>query len=427
MRKNRSVRLAESLDPLRERPFRLLFLGRGLSGIGDALVPVALTFAVLEHGDATDLGIVLGAQWGARMLFLVAGGVWADRLPRQLVMMGADVLRAVVQGLVALAFFADQIAIWQLAVASALLGIGQSFFNPASTGLVPSLVHPERLQEANALLGLARSAIQVAGPALSGLMVATLGFGIIFAIDAATFAASFLCLAAMRLPTRIERTRRTSVLSEALEGLRVVRAQRWIIATLCCDVVFNIAIGAYFVLGPVMVEEHLGGAGAWGLIMTAAAIGGLVGGAIVLRLKPSRPLLVGYGLSFVMPLQLLALARPLGLPIVMVGAALTFGVIVVLNTFWTTAEQQYVPADALSRVDSLSWFVSLSAMPLSMVVAGPLSDVIGVRETLIGAAALATLGLTGVLAVREVRHLERKGFVSPASVRPLREETSGST
>jgi len=126
-----------SLEPLRERPFRLLFLGRTLSAVGDAVVPVALTFAVLKLGNATDLGIVLGSQWGGRVLFLVVGGVWADRLPRQLVMMAADLVRAFVQGLIAAAFFTDSIQIWQLAVASAIFGCASAFLGSCRRSSAP--------------------------------------------------------------------------------------------------------------------------------------------------------------------------------------------------------------------------------------------------------------------------------------------------
>ncbi len=114
-------------------------------------------------------------------------------------MMGADVLRALVQALIALAFFTESVQIWQLAVASALFGTASAFFNPASTGLIPSIVSAERLQEANALLGLTRGLTEIAGPAISGLIVASLGFGVVFAIDSASFVASFACLAAIFL------------------------------------------------------------------------------------------------------------------------------------------------------------------------------------------------------------------------------------
>ncbi len=398
---------AAGLGPLRERPFRLLFFGRTLSGIGDAIVPVALTFAVLDLGDATDLGLVLGSSSAARVVFLVAGGVWSDRLPRQLVMMASDVVRAAVQALIAVAFFTDSIQVWQLAVGSAVFGAAGAFFQPASTGLVPRLVSRQRLQEANALLGLARSGIEVFGPVVSGLVVATLGFGIVFAVDAASFVASFLCLAAMRLPRTVERGERKSILAEAIDGLRVVRERRWIVAGLACDLVFNLAFAAYFVLGPVVYERHFDGARDWGIAMTAAAIGGIAGGVLVLRFRPARPLFVAYLFSFVTPTVLLALAVPLPLGPLILGSALVTVAIVLVNTFWATMEQQHVPAAYLSRVDSLGWMISLVAFPLGSVAAGPLSDAIGVGATLVGAALLMTVGLVGALSVRDFRELRR--------------------
>jgi MFS family permease len=342
------------------------------------------------------------------VLFLLAGGVWADRLPRQLVMIGADALRAAVQALVAASLFLHTIRIWQFAAAAALLGLGSSFFNPASTGLVPSIVSPTRLQEANALLGLSRSAVQVAGPALSGLLIATLGFGTVFAIDAASFVASLVCLTAMRLPTRTTTERpRQSTLVEALEGLRAVRERRWIVAALSADLVFNFCFAAYFVLGPIVVERHFDGARDWGLIMTAASIGSVAGGAAVLRFKPRRPLRIAYLFSFVMPLQLLALAPPLPLAALLIGSAAVFGNVTVMNTYWVTMEQQHVPRHLISRVDSLSWIASLLVMPLGLTLVGPLAAAVGTHATLIAAALLAAASSVAVLAVRDIRELER--------------------
>ena len=399
--------LTASFEPLRERPFRLLFFGRTLSGVGDAIVPLALTFAVLDLGNATDLGIVLGAGSAARVIFLVAGGVWSDRLPRQLVMMAADVLRAAVQALLALAFFTDAIQIWQLAVGAALFGTASAFFNPASTGLVPQLVSPARLQEANALLGLSESAIRVFGPVASGVLVATLGFGVVFLVDAISFVASFVCLAAMRLPRAIQSRERTSMLADALAGLRIVRERRWIVAGLACDVVFNFALAAYFVLGPVIFEEHFKGARDWGLLQTAGAIGGLLGGLVVLRLKPSRPFLIAYVVSFVTPFQLIALAVPVPLPLLVAGSVLVVVAMVLVNTYWETMQQQHVPREYLSRVDSLAWMIALVAFPIGMVVVGPISSAIGVEAALVGAALLAAAGLVGTLSVSEFRNLRR--------------------
>ena len=174
-------------------------------------MPVAVAFAVLDlTGSAADLGLVLAALMASRVVFIVAGGVWADRLPRQLVMIAADLVRALVHGVIALAFFTDSIAVWHLVASSVLFGAASAFFGPASTGLVKSLVKPTRLQEANALMGISNNAVSIFGPALAGLLVALAGFGVVFAIDAATFIVSAGFLVAMRLPATIERTRTSS-------------------------------------------------------------------------------------------------------------------------------------------------------------------------------------------------------------------------
>ena len=91
------MRIDSRLGALSERPFRLLWLGQTTSAVGDALVPLALTFAVLEVGGAKGLGLSLAALMGTRSVLVLVGGVWADRLPRRLLMLGCDVLRAAVE------------------------------------------------------------------------------------------------------------------------------------------------------------------------------------------------------------------------------------------------------------------------------------------------------------------------------------------
>jgi MFS family permease len=407
-----------SLGPLRQRPFRLLFLGRTLSAIGDSIVPVAVTFAVLKLGTTTDLGVVLGVGSATRVVFLVAGGVWADRLPRQLVMMGSDLLRAVVQALIALAFFVGNIHVWELAAGSVVFGFAGAFFNPASTGLIPSIVPAEHLQEANALLGLSRGILEVSGPAVAGVIVVTLGFGVVFAVDSASFVASFLCLAAMRLPAAIDRIVGRSMLAEAREGLHEVLVRRWMVAGLACDLVVNFALAILFVLPAAIVKAHYGGARDWGFLLTAGAIGGLLGSAAAVRYKPRRPLLVTYLTAFVIPLQLLAYVPPLPLTVLLIGSAVLFWQISLGNAFWATMEQQHVPGEALARVDSLLWLGSLVVYPIGLAAAGPIASAIGTRTTLILAASLAAAAVTGALAVRDVRELGRVEPFEPVETAP---------
>ena len=406
--------LRRSLDVLTAREFRLLWLGRSLSAIGDSLMPVTTAFAVLKIGSASDLGLVLGAGMAARVVFMIVGGVWADRLPRRLIMLAADALRAAVQVVVALAFLTDAIEVWNLIVAAFLFGVASSFFQPASTGLLPQIVPAERVQEANALLGLTRNGIELFGPAVAGVLIATAGYALVYLIDAVTFAASFLCLALMRSLATL-RTGTQSFLADAREGIREVLARPWIRVTVTADVFTNFAIAPYFVLGPLVVQQHLDGARDWGLMMAASAAGGIAGGALTLRWKPRRPLVPAYAGLMAIPIGLLTLVPPLPLPLLMFGALLFSGSIVVGNTFWSTMEQQHVPEEVLGRVDSVSWTGSVLIMPLAFAIVGPVAEAIGVGTTLVIAAAIGFACTGGALLSRSVRELERLDETSPAA------------
>jgi MFS family permease len=398
----------ESFAVLRDRQFRLLWLGQLISSLGDALVPLALTFAVLDlTGSAADLGLVFAAFMGARVVFMLAGGVWSDRLPRQLVMIAADIVRAGAQAVVALAFFTDAVVLWHLIVASVLVGGASAFFGPASTGLVKTIVRPARLQEANALINLSQNAIHIFGPVSAGALVVLVGFGPIFAIDAVTFLASAVCLVAMRLPKRLERPERRSFLAEAREGLGEVLSRTWLWSAFIVFSISNVTIAMYFVLGPLVVERELGGASDWGLLLAAGGVGGVVGSTIALRYRPARPLIPAFLLMVFVSAQLLALIPPLPVVALMVAAVLAVASIAVGNALWDTMLQQHIPARSISRVSSLDWMISLVFMPLGYVVAGPLAEAIGLDLTLALAAGLGVAANLGLLLVPSVRNLRR--------------------
>ena len=187
-----------SRAPATSGPFRLLFLGQALSVVGDRITPVAIAFAVLELGGATDLGVVLAAGGIPFALFAIAGGVVSDRVGRREVMVASDVTRALAQALTAALLLGGVAEVWMLAVLSAVYGTASAVFMPALMGLIPQTVAPGELQRANALLGFTRSVATVAGPAVAGVVVALAGAGEAIALDAATFVASALCLVALR-------------------------------------------------------------------------------------------------------------------------------------------------------------------------------------------------------------------------------------
>ena len=220
-----------------------------------------------------------------------------------------------------------------------------------------------------------------------------------------------------------------SFLADARDGLREVAKRSWLRVTLAVDAVANFAIAPYFVLGPLVLSEQLGGASDWGLMMTAGAGGGIAGGALVLRWKPQRPLVPAY-------LLLLAAAGGAALagaaaaaPVLMLGSALFTLSIVVANTFWSTMEQQHVPNEALGRVDSISWMISLVIMPIGYVVTGPVAEAIGTRETLVLAAAIGAASSLAALASRSVRELRRleDSEVAQAGVSDEKARRSSST
>jgi MFS family permease len=397
------------LGPLQEPQFRLLWLGRTASAIGDSLIPVALAFAVIrETGSATDLGLVMAAYTLARVVLIVVGGVWADRLPRRLVMLAADVVRAVSQGLLAFALITGVAEIWHLAVAGAVGGGAQAFFGPASTALVPDTVSPGRLQQANALVGMTGNGTETFGPALSGALVAVVGPGWVFAADAASFAVSAAFLLAMRVE-EAPPTEQQPFLREVAGGLREIAARSWLGLSLVTFAIGNVTIASYFVLGPLIVDRELGGARDWGLVVTGGAAGGLLASLIALRYRPRRPLLVGFTIILLEPIALLTLIPPLPTLGLAVGAAIGFGSVAIFNVLWETVLQEQIPRHALSRVSSLDWMVSLVFMPLGFTIAGPLSDAIGVDATLwlaAGVSMAATLLALLLPSLRELRWLE---------------------
>jgi MFS family permease len=395
--------------PLSERPFRLLWLGRTGSAIGDSLIPVALAFAVLRiGGGATGLGIVLAAFTIGRASFVVVGGVWADRLPRRAVMIAADLVRFGTQAATAALLIGGSAQVWELAALQAIAGAAGGFFAPASTALVPQTVSAPRLQEANALLSLTQSAANIFGPAASGAIVAAAGPGWVFVIDAGSFLVSAGFLAALRVAAHV-RPPAQRFWRHFAEGWQEVRRHRWLTAGFLGFALGNVGIGMYIVLGPLVAREHLGGAQAWGLILTSGAVGGVLGGFLVYRFRPRHPVAAAFAVWSVGAAPALALIPPLPVVAIMAASAVLSIAVIVGNTLWETALQQEVRPDRLARVGSIDWLLSLCLMPAGQALAGPLSVALGVRGTLLVAAVLMTVPNLCVLAfVREVRQLQRR-------------------
>jgi MFS family permease len=402
----------DRLGPLQEREFRLLFLGRATSMLGNGIAPVALAFAVLRlTGSKTDLGLVLVARQVPQIVFLLIGGVFADRLPRHHVMVAANSVAAVSQAGVAVLLLTGHASIWGLAGFAALNGTATAFSFPAAMGIVPEIVSPARLQSANVLLRLTSNGIGIAGPVVGGLVVAATNPGWAIAFDAATFALATVFLGALRLPPGL-RVATTNVVADLVEGWREFRARRWLWAIVVQFSIVNAAqTGAINVLGPAQAQQRLGGAAAFGVILAGYSAGFIGGGLLSLRFRPRRILLAATLAVFAGAALPFVLAFPAPLTVIVVGAFVagvgteTFGVL------WTVATQQHIPRELLSRLTSYDALGSWVLMPVGLAAAGPLADLIGMRAALLSAAALIVLATAPVLLVREVRDLERRDAV----------------
>ncbi len=413
-RKNALMRLPARLEVLRERNFRRVFGAQVVSLFGDGIIPVALAFAVLDlTGSATDLGLVLAARTVPLVGCLLLGGVVADRISRRRVMITADVVRLISQALLGVLLVTGAANLWQLLVLQAVLGAATGFFNPASSGLLPMVVSAERLQEANALRGLALAAGGVAGPVVAGILVATIGAGEALLADAATYAVSALLLAWTRVrePARPAGERRAFV-HDLRDGWSEVTSRTWVWTIILAASVFNMLSASFYVLGPVVARDDLGGAGAWAAILAGYGIGQVAGAVTALHVRPARPLLLAVLVGELSAVPSLLLALPAPTAAIAIAAMLGGGGGMLFNTLWETTLQRNVPLGVLSRVSAYDWFGSLTLAPVGFAIVGPLSAAIGVSTMLWLTAALDLACVSALLLVRDVRRI---GAPAPAA------------
>ncbi len=405
-----------AISLLRQRNFGLLFAGRLVSYLGNAMAPVALAFGVLDlTGSASMLGLVLAARMLPNVVFLVGGGVIADRLPRSVVLVGANTVAGVTQAVVAALLITGQAEVWHLIALEAINGASFALLHPADSAVVPQTVPEEQLQPANALLGLGRNAAMILGAALAGVFVGAFGAGWAIAADAATFFIAAAILSQMR-GIEAAAAAGASFLADLRAGWSEFTAHRWLWTIV---VQFSLMLvgffGAFEVLGPVVAERDLSGASSWAAIVGGQAVGLLAGGALSLRWRPGRPMLVATVMVFTNALPIAGLALGLPLP-ALVAAAVVNGIgMEVFGVLWFTALHEHVAREALSRVSAYDALGSIALSPLGLVAAGPMADAIGVDTTLWLGVALIVAPTAAVLLVPEVRRLRSRPLIVEAA------------
>ncbi len=400
------VRRMAGLEPLNSALFRRLAFARAIDMLGNAVAPIALAFAVLDlTGSATRLGLVVGSRSLANVIFLLFGGVVADRLPKNLVLVGSSWASAVTQGAVAALVLLHVDSIALLAALSAANGIVSAVALPASSALLPATVDPRISSQANALMRLAVNTSLVVGASLGGLLVASIGSGWSLAIDALSFAVVALLFGRMRLPTVTVRAQRSKLWAALAEGWDDFRSRTWFWMVVLAAMVSNAAfVGSVQVLGPIIADATFGRA-LWGAVLASQTVGMVVGGLIALRLRLTHALRFGVACTAaiaVIPFTLALIPEFYALVVagIIAGIALEQ-----MGVTWETSLQRHIATDRLARAYSYDMFGSLVAVPVGQALAGPVSVVVGVRTTLLGAAVLMVLSAVMALASRSVRHL----------------------
>lgn len=416
------MRPVAALRPLRHRDYRLLAASLVASLFGAGVLIIALVWQVVDLGGGpAQLAWVTTAQAGGLLVTALPGGVLADRLPQRAILLSVEAVKTMAIGTCAVLSLTGQLHITHLVIAALIGGVSDGLYYPAYSAFLPRLVPAADLLPANGLEGVFRpTLLNAVGPAVAGAVVAAISPGAALALAATGAAIAAGTLLPLRVPHSMPgrvagvgpepgitsgvgrqpgpEARHThpvvSVLRELLEGFRFMLATPWLWATLgfACLTVLAI-MGPFDVLLPFAIKDHAGGGpGDHALVLAAFGVGGAIGSLVVAsRPMPRRYLTVmillwGWG----------------GLPVILMGSTSSVWVMVAValivgassqaaTVIWGTLLQRRVPTALLGRVSSLDFFVSLLFMPISMALAVPVSDLIGLANTFVVAGAAPAL------------------------------------
>ncbi|PQZ88603.1 MFS transporter [Arthrobacter sp. MYb227] len=364
----------EASAVLRHRQFRSFWIGRVVSSLGSAIAPIAVAFAALDAGGGAQwLGLILALNVAPQVLLLLIGGVLGDRVRRDRVMMAANCVSGVVQLSIAILILTGVAELWMLAASVFMLGCASAFFQPASQGSIVQLVPAPLRVAANAVLRLPLNVAKVLGPALGGLLVALLGSGWALAFNSATFVISVFFLAAINSPQPLKP--KASAIAEFKAGFKEFTARRWFVIMVAQSAITVLMwLVGFQLFGPVISQESLGGAMAWGMISAGFAFGMVGGSVIAIAVRPQR---IGITVSLclaaqALPLIALACVAPTW---VIVAATVVAGVALDISIVsWSAFFQEQIPESLQSRLSSISTFGQLLPVPLGYVLFGLLSQ-----------------------------------------------------
>ena len=406
------MKVQASLGVLSDRRFAWYFAARTVSTAGSVMVPVSLAFAVLHiDQSASALAQVLGVRTLTMVVFLLVGGVVADRFSRIVVLQVSHVLTCLTQALAAYLIISGDATLTQLTVLEGVNGAVSAFTMPAMMGIVPLVVDRSRLQQANALLSFSRSGLSIIGPAVAGLLVVGVGPGWALAVDALTYAVAIVCLTRVGLPRRSQEEGRPhhSMVRELREGWSEFTRREWLwVIVLAFGLTNAIHAGVIGVLGPLIASStaSIGEAG-WGLVLSAEAVGTVLMTLVMLRLQLQRPLRAGMIAICVLAVPMVLLGVAPAIVPVAIGFFLAGAAVEVFGVGWSTALHEHVPVQVLSRVSSYDALGSFVAIPIGTFLYGWLATTVDTEALMLVSAGVYVVISLSALLSRSVRELGR--------------------
>lgn len=387
--------------------FRYLFSARFLTVLGNGIAPIALAFAVLDIGGAvSDLGIVVASRSIFNVLFLLLGGVLADRYSRSRVLVASSVVAALSQAIVAWSVLDGSATVIGLALLSALNGAAAGIALPASSALIPQTVPARNLRQANAFLQAGIYGGTVIGASLGGILISAVGPGWGLAIDALGFAAAAPLYHFIRVQPVETGSTQSNILQDLKEGWKEFVSRAWVWAIVVQFTIINAAFsGVMMVLGPVIADASFGRAH-WGFIIAAQSIGLIVGSSLALRWRPRRDLFIGVMLMSFCALPIFMLSQLATTPWLIAAffmAGVTFGL---FGVAWAQSLQTHIPPEKLARVYAYDAVGSFVAIPFGELIAGPLAIQYGTSNVLLVSALAVVIATAGASLVPAIRRLE---------------------
>jgi MFS family permease len=384
------------------RNFRLFLTGQFVSAIGTWMTFTATSWLVLTltHSGAA-LGINSALAFGPVLILGPWGGVLADRFDKRRILTITQTSAAVISLALAAIVFTDVVALWMVFALSLAAGCVTSIDNPARQSFYVEMVGEEKLTNAVSLNSAAFTGARIVGPAVAGVLIATVGMAICFLLDGISYAAVVAALLAMR-PGEMHAQERTSrQRGHLIAGIRYVWSTDELRRPLLVMAVVFTFVFQWQVLVPLLAERTFGaGAGEFGLLSAAAGIGSFIGAVIAANRSASPSMrrlgmsLAGVGIS----MALVAFAPTLGAALVLmvpVGfCAMTF----MING--NTMLQLGSKPQARGRVMALYGAVFLGSTPIGAPLVGVLAGHLGARAAFLGCGVLAVAVAVGVLRSR---------------------------